>query len=378
MQMQTNPDVVPRGVRHPRRPRRRWPRRLVVGSCLVVALLLLVVGGAYGYLTYRFNQVHKVAVPALAASPASGPFNVLLVGADAQNGGQRADTMIVARVDPSTHRVALLDIPYDYFGPIVGGNGPNKISDALNGGAQDMVATVEKDLGLSINHYMQVSFSGVAAVVNALGGVRLDFPYPSRDTMSGLSVPSAGCQTLDGTQALALVRSRAFSYLEGGSWHYDPSGDFGRIKRQDAFLRAVLHRVEQSVLTDPLRLNSFASTAVHNLTVDQGLGVSTLLQMAEAFHSLGGSDLTTYTLPTQIVNNDGPYGDVLYPVPHLDDTTIATWESSVLAPGTSPGASGTSAGSFGTGGVLTPGPAPSTGGSIVQNRSTPSFDPTPC
>ncbi|HET9071878.1 MAG TPA: LCP family protein [Acidimicrobiales bacterium] len=388
---------------------------------VVVALALVAAGASYGYLRYQLGRVHRVSIPTLQTSgaggdpaggsvrstPASGPFNVLLVGEDSQGGGQRADTMIVARVDPRTGRAALLSVPYDYFGPIVGASGPNKISDALVNGPADMVATVEQDLGIHIQHYIQINFQGVASMVNALGGVRLHFPYPTRDTMSGLSVPHAGCVRLDGKQALALVRSRFFSYDKGGVWQYDPSGAFGRIKRQQAFLRAAVRRVQGSLLGNPLRLNRFISTAVKDVTVDKGLGVGTLLQLARAFRGLGSSSLATFTLPTQIVNNDGQYGDVLYPVAHLDDATIAKWDAAVTAgsaagtanaagasahhTGTSAASGSAASGSSSSGtptstsstttgskGVVVPGAPQAPLGSIVQDRTAASYDPTPC
>lgn len=414
------------GGLHTRRRARRWPRRLLATLTLLVAVILVTGGAGYGYLRYQLGRVHRVSVPTLQAAGAtgssgagsastgrsntarsstgrssttqaskstdrSGPFNVLVVGVDSQGGGERADTMILARVDPRSGRASLLSIPYDYFAPIVGQSGPNKISDALVNGPADMVATVEHDLGVSIQHYVQISFDGVASMVNALGGVRLDFPYPSRDTMSGLSVPRAGCVTLDGTQALALVRSRFFSYQKGGTWYYDPSGAFGRIKRQQAFLRAAVRRVQSSLIGNPLRLNRFVDAAVKDITVDKGLGAGTLLQLAEAFRSIGSSSLTTLTLPTQIVNNDGPYGDVLYPVASLDNATIAKWRSSVDAPAssarraTSTTAPSTTAPSTtapsttaGSGGVVVPGAPQAPLGSIVQNRTSASYNPTPC
>ncbi len=379
---------------------------------VVVAMVLVASGAGYGYVRYQLSRLHRVSIPTLQTSgagagtgssqgatshpaPPVGAFNVLLVGEDAQGGGQRADTMIVARVDPGTGRAALLSIPYDYFAPIVGGGGPNKISDALAHGPADMVATVEQDLGIRIQHYVQINFQGVASMVNALGGVRLRFPYPSRDSMSGLSVPRAGCVTLHGTQALALVRSRFFSYYEGGYWQYDGSGAFGRIKRQQAFLRATVQRVKASLLGNPLQLNRFVSTAVKDVTVDKGLGVGTLLQLAAAFRGLGSGTLATFTLPTQIVNNDGQYGDVLYPVPSLDNATIARWNASVIAPavthpaGSKPGGPA-AAGSLAPttpssapktttrGGVVLPGPPQAPLGSIVQNRTSASYNPTPC
>jgi LCP family protein required for cell wall assembly len=229
-----------------------------------------------------------------------------------------------------------------------------------------MVRTVEQDLGLRIAHYVEVSFQGVVGIVNALGGVRMDFPYPSRDTMSGLFVPQAGCTTLDGTQALALVRSRSFSYEEGGTWRYDGTGAFGRIRRQQAFLRSVVHRVEGSLLTDPLRLNAFIGATVHDVTVDQGLGVSNILQLANALRHLGSKGLSTFTLPTQIVNNDGPYGDVLYPVPNLDAATIAQWRAAADAT-TTAGSGSAGSGSNGSGSVATG--SGSAGGSAASATS---------
>ncbi|MCK4176901.1 LCP family protein [Aciditerrimonas ferrireducens] len=364
-----------------RQRRRRWPRRLVIGLCCLVAFLLLVAGATYGYLRYRLGQVHRVQVATLQPA-ASGPFNVLLVGADGQGGGERADTMIVARIDPLTGRASLLSIPYDYFAPIAGSGQSNKISDALDGGPSRMVATVEQDLGIPISHYIQVSFQGVVKIVNALGGVRLDFPYPARDTMSGLNVPVAGCQTLDGTQALALVRSRFYQYEKDGTWYEDPTGAFGRIRRQQAFLRALVQRVEHSLLSDPLRLNAFIGATVHDVTVDQGLGVGTIVQLAQAFRHLGTKELDTYTLPTQIVNNDGPYGDVLYPVPTLDASTIQQWEQAVAphrtaASTASTPSSGSSTVSGGTD-IATPPPPQAPRGSLAIVSGTVSYDPTPC
>lgn len=352
----------------------------------ILAVLLVVAAGGYGYLRYRLGQLHRVSVAALQPA-AAGPFDVLLVGVDSETGGNRADTMIVARVDPSTGRASLLSIPYDYFAPIAGTGQSNKISDALNSGPTVMVRTVEQDLGIHIAHFIEVSFQGVVGIVNALGGVRMDFPYPSRDTMSGLVVPQAGCTTLDGTQALALVRSRSFQYDKGGVWHYDGTGAFGRIRRQQAFFRALVHRVEGSVLTNPLRLNAFIGAAVHDVTVDQGLGVSTLLQLANAFRHLGSSGLSTFTLPTQIVNNDGPYGDVLYPVPNLDAATISQWRSAVgtstpAAPtgGTGTGAGGAPASAAGSNSssIATPPPPQATPGSVAVISGTLPFNPTPC
>ncbi len=70
-----------------------------------------------------------------------------------------------------------------------------------------------------------INFFGLEDAVNALGGIKMDFPYPVRDqdcstgtcyNNSGLNIPTAGCQVLDGSQALSLSRSRYFQYYDDG------------------------------------------------------------------------------------------------------------------------------------------------------------------
>ena len=66
--------------------------------------------------------------------------------------------------------------------------------------------TITDNFGIPINHVVQVDFSGFQDAVNALGGIYLDFPYPAKDTYSGLDITTAGCQLLNGAQALAVAR----------------------------------------------------------------------------------------------------------------------------------------------------------------------------
>ena len=74
-----------------------------------------------------------------------------------------------------------------------------------NSGANQLVKTITANLGIPINHVVQVDFSGFQDSVNAVGGIYLDFPYPAKDSYSGLNITTAGCQLLNGTQALAVA-----------------------------------------------------------------------------------------------------------------------------------------------------------------------------
>ncbi len=142
-------------------------------------------------------------------------------------------------------------------------------------------------------------------MVNALGGITMDFPTEVKDSYTGLDVTTTGCQVVNGTTALQLVRSRHLYYLNSnGYWEGDGLSDFSRIQRQDAFFRAVLQKLNQTGL-NPLTINSFLSAAVSNLTIDDTLSKSDLLNIAEDFKGLPSSHLITETLPTIGFVTDG-------------------------------------------------------------------------
>src|SRR5271165_3861970 len=307
--------------------RHRWRRRALYALSFIVLVAALGVGGLYVYATYRFDQIKKVHAKHLVAeAPPGKPFNLLLVGSDsrafvsnatqvnafgneANAGGQRSDVTMVARFDPTTKTVTVLSIPRDLWveipGHVDGISGMNRINAAYNSGPDLLVQTIEQDLGIPINHYMSVGFPGFSGMVNALGGVTMDFPTEVKDQYTGLDVTTTGCQVVNGTTALQLVRSRHLYYKSSdGYWEYDGQSDFSRIQRQDAFFRAVLAKVNASI-TNPLAINSFIGAAVGNLTIDDALSQGDLFHLAEDFRGLPASHLVTQTLPTIGYTTDG-------------------------------------------------------------------------
>jgi LCP family protein required for cell wall assembly len=303
-----------------RKRRHRWRRRTLYALSFVVLLAALGAGGLYFYANYRFNQIKKVhAKHLVAAAPPGKPFNLLLVGSDsrafvsnstqvkafgdeANAGGQRSDVTMVARFDPAAKTVTVLSIPRDLWVDIPGDDsgisGMNRINAAYDGGPDLLIQTIEQDLGIPINHYVAVNFPGFSGMVDALGGVTMDFPTAVKDQYTGLNVATPGCQVVSGTTALELVRSRHLYYKNSnGYWEYDGLSDFSRIQRQDSFFRAVLAKVNASI-TSPLTINSFIGAAVGNLTIDDTLSAGDLLHIADVFRGLPSSHLVTETLPT--------------------------------------------------------------------------------
>jgi LCP family protein required for cell wall assembly len=307
----------------------RWRRRSIWAVCTIVVLAGLGVGGIYFYAKYRYDQIKKIHSAHLVAQSANPlkPFNVLLVGSDSRAfvgdnstlsneignegnaGGQRSDVTMVARFDPAHRTVTVLSIPRDLWVDVPGGGpgieGMNRINAAYDSGPDLLIQTIEKDLGITVNHYMAVNFPGFTDMVNALGGITMDFPTAVKDAYTGLDVTQTGCQQINGVVALQLVRSRHLYYMNAdGYWEYDGLSDFSRIQRQDAFFRAVLAKVNASI-TNPFAINSFIGASVGNLTIDDSLSEGDLYHIAQDFRGLPASHLVTETLPTTSYVTDG-------------------------------------------------------------------------
>ena len=188
----------------------------------------------------------------------------------------------------------------------------NKINTAFDDGVEPLVQTIQSTLGIPINHYVTIDFSGVINLVNAVGTISLNFPYPVRDddlgnNNSGLQITQPGCQTLNGNMALALARSRFYQYYENGSWHSDPSSDFGRIERQNIVISAIIDKAKSDL--NPIALNRVLGAVVGDITKDPQLSGNGLVSLATQYHAFSGSSLRSWTLPTVGVKTND-YGDV--------------------------------------------------------------------
>jgi LCP family protein required for cell wall assembly len=314
---------------------RRWPKRLLVGTAVFVVVMLLAGLSGYLYLDSKLGGIPRVPVSGLSRPVAGQPLDVLLIGSDSRafetNGtqakafgsktvqtGQRADTIMIARFLTDGH-VEMLSIPRDTWVQISGAGGSNRINAAYNSGPSQLVATIEHDFGIPINHVAMVDFGGFPAMVDALGGISMDFPDPVVDRYTGLDVKQTGCQTVTGNESLALVRSRHLYYYAQHQWNYDGMSDFSRIQRQQAFFHSLLNRIH-SVVPDLFRLNSFVGATVQGLKLDQGFSSNALLALGWSYHSLGQDALTNSILPTSNAVISG--ADVLLPAPGPDHQVI--------------------------------------------------------
>ena len=320
---QPPPVSVPRPAqpRVPSAAGRRWRfwgqpgrrgRRIALIAGTVVVVLVATLAASYFWLDSKLNR--SVALPAFSG-PSAGQ-NWLIVGSDSRQGltdqqirslhvgfdfgTANSDSLMLLHT--GTGRPVLISIPRDSYVPIPG-FGDNKINAALGfGGPSLLVKTVENVTGLRIDHYMGIGFGGLVSVVNQVGGVTICLPTALHDTDSGVNL-KAGCQTLDGAQALAFARDR----------HSFADEDLQRMQDQRAFLKALLDKATSpSVYLDPFTALPFGSAAASAISVDQGTHLDNLITAALALR-----DPLTGTVPV---------ADANYSTPNAGDAVL--WNSS--------------------------------------------------
>lgn len=228
--------------------------------------------------------------------------NILVMGVDARPGqaidvGVRPDALMVLHLNSATGTCHILAVPRDTR-TMLSGYGMTKINHALAlGGIPFEESVVEQLLGIKIDHYALIDFTGFQDVVNDLGGVTID--VPDAVTIEGRFYP-AGPQTLNGAEALAYARYR------GG-----PDGDFGRIKRQQQLIRAIVDKaISGNIIT---KINTLLPAFAAHVRTD--LGPLDMLKLGREYESTCRGDriemdsLTgqVETLPDPVLNMDLSY-----------------------------------------------------------------------
>jgi LCP family protein required for cell wall assembly len=354
-------EAVPRAVTYPQLTRPRGTRRRAPTWVLLLALLpvlLLTAAGVYALnlLTHTERAVQKVSRPSVAQvlhatdatsaapdvrptntpdarnivaplptfTPAptalppprfdrQDPFTVLLLGVDARADDAdpaRSDTIILLYVDPAEKIAHLLSIPRDLYVTQPGG-GKTKITDVYAngevlkykgiGGVALVWDTIEENFQIKIDYYAQVDFGGFVRIVDTLGGVTIDNPYPIKDDeyptedyqFTRVYFP-AGIMHLYGAEALQYARTR----------HDD--NDFQRNNRQQQVILGIRRQaVQLNLLTHATSLiDALGDTVRTDFPTDQWIGFAKLAT------DLPDGAITQYTL-NDIVFNE-PINGVYY------------------------------------------------------------------
>ena len=192
---------------------------------------------------------------------------------------------------------------------------------------------------------------------------------------------------MSGEYSLAVARSRHYQYKKNGYWQYDGTSDFGRIQRQNAFLKALINQAETKY--NPLTLNAFIGSVVQGVTIDSTFSASDLISLARQFHTFASQSLATATLPTYSADSSefGYLGSVLYVQQPQAAQVISQFLGQAPEPASSP-----APGPYGVVSTTTTTSTAPTTTSTSTHGSTPGtaaststtttietdFDPTPC
>lgn len=312
----------------PSHPSRGWARRVLIGGIAVVAVVAVVAGAGAVWGLWSFNQLGRRDLN-LASAEDQEPRNFLVIGSDSRAGvekgdkgsgvmlgkgapsGQRSDSIAIMRIDPRQERIDMLSIPRDLWVRIAGTEEEQRINTAYAKSAQTLVDTIQQDLGIPINHYVEIDLQGFQNLVDAIGGVPMYFPNPVKDTNSGLVVKNKGCVLLDGYMGLAFARSRHLQYSDGLQWHTDPTGDLGRMTRQQLLVRTALGRVKDLGLDDIGSIKGIVDAAVGSVTLDSNMSTGDIIDLGQRFSDFDPSKLQTHSLPVVGHTTDGGASVVL-------------------------------------------------------------------
>ncbi|MDO5049492.1 MAG: LCP family protein [Actinomycetaceae bacterium] len=312
-------------VKHSSRPLR-------IASTALFAVLVFVLSGM-GFMYYDLsNRVAKaeLAVEEFVEDEPQDPIddysgravNIAIIGTDSRYGegndrygavegdeSMRSDVTIVAHISADRSRVELISIPRDTITTIPscklksGGETypqQGQFNWAMSVGSEDEAAnldagiaclwrTTEALTGLDIDEYVMFDFAGFEKMIDALGGVKMCFEEDLYDEQAELDV-KAGCQTLNGHDALAYARAR--KAVGDGS-------DISRIGRQQELMGRIFHTAKsKNIFTDFPKLYDFLSQTLASITTSSNLArINTSMGLAYSLSGLSGDGLQFVTMP---------------------------------------------------------------------------------
>ena len=291
---------------------RRSKAKLTLG--IVSATIALVLAVPAGYATFlaatfdanttKLDGVLATAKPTPGAvtQNATPPENILILGSDTRGRlsadpnaeGYRSDVVMLVHLDGDRKNVQILSIPRDTWVDIPC-YGKGKINWAMSyGGVACAVDTVEGFLGIAIDHFVLINFSGVKNLTEVLDGVTVDNPRAFTSDTNDYEYTryfyEQGPIELRGPRALAFVRER----------HAFSDGDVSRVKNQQLFVNAVIDKLlTLGVMTNPGKMATVAAAVGELLVVDPGLDSSWIVRTAVAVSPFDRTKLNMLVMPIE-------------------------------------------------------------------------------
>lgn len=232
--------------------------------------------------------------------------HVMIMGVDSRkDDAGRSDTLMVASIDQTAEKAALLSIPRDTRVAIEG-HGYDKINHAYAYGGHNLTKkSVEHLLGVPMDHYVIIDTKSFERIIDAIGGVDIDVEKRMHyedpwDDNGGLVIDLyPGEQHMDGKKAIQYVRYR------------DGEGDIGRIGRQQKFMKAVVAQVLSPEILP--RLPDIVKEVSSAVKTD--MSVTDFLSFAKQMKTFQANGLETQMVPGQ----PAYHKDISYWIPDITD-----------------------------------------------------------
>ena len=343
-----------------RLPRRRRITKLVL---IGLAIVLAVGSGIFVYVYKKLEgNINAISIgnalgtdrpkPVEVSGPKE-PLNVLVMGSDNRDGTNiggdtpgLSDTTILLHLSADRKRAYGVSIPRDTMverPECKSKNGKKTVPGGLIqfntayavGGPLCTIRTVEKITDVRIDHFVVINFAGFKDMVNAVNGVQVCVPTEVNDNVGHIHLP-AGTYKVNGAQALDYVRVR---HGIGAA-----TGDIGRMKRQQAFISAMIKKVvSKGTLANPVRLYKFLDAATRSLTTDSGFAhLKELASLGSSLKNIGLDNIQFVTVPNQTYAPDpnrlqlAPDASELWRRIRFD-RSLGKFSEGALSPGSKPG-----------------------------------------
>lgn len=250
-------------------------KHMLIGASIFLILVAMILGGWLYYYTLIERSVNKMQITfedseehRIETDEVTEAFTVLLLGiGDRPKIGDagRADSIIVASVNPKEKHVLMFNVPRDSRVEIVGKGIMDKINHAYAfGGTEMMKKTVEQFLDQPIHYVIQTNMEGLTQLVDVFGGIEVynEFAFDQMDQYGKRNHHfDQGLIQLDGERALHYTRMRKS----------DARGDLGRNDRQRQVIKVILDKAASasSVLKLEEVLKVMEENVKTNITFDK-------------------------------------------------------------------------------------------------------------
>ena len=286
----------------------------------MVCVVLLVLSTAFVIVYKKLEgNIHAISIAdalgddrpeAVEVEGPKKPLNVLVMGSDNRDGTNiggdtpgLSDTTILLHLSADRKRAYGVSIPRDAMverpdckskdgkSDVPGGLTQFNAAYAV-GGPACTIKTVEKITDVRVDHFVVINFAGFKEMVNAINGVQVCVPEEVNDDIGHIHLP-AGTYKVNGNQALDYVRVRHGIGAE--------TGDIGRMKRQQAFIAAMVQKVvSKGTLANPVRLYKFLDAATQSLTTDTGFAhLKELVSLGSSLKNIGLDNVQFITVPNE-------------------------------------------------------------------------------